>query len=97
MRIALGVALAAIFVAGQSVQQTPPKPPEPANQQSAGDSQDEPKLRRAPAFASISGVVTSASTGSPVAGAEISALEKEGRDFRTAKSDAKDLRPDPTW
>ncbi|GEM_PF-6172643 len=82
----LGVALGAVVLLAQTIQQTPPKPPPPESNKQQSD--DEPKLRRAPAFASISGVITSASTGSPVPGAEISALEKDGKDFRTAKSDA---------
>jgi protocatechuate 3,4-dioxygenase beta subunit len=50
--------------------------------------QDEPSLKRAVAFASISGTVVSASTGEPLAGAEIQAIEKEGKAFQAAKTDA---------
>jgi hypothetical protein len=42
-------------------------------------------------FASISGTVLSASTGDPVVGAEVQAMERNGKDFQIAKSDAKGM------
>ncbi len=71
--------------------QTPTPRAAPLAQEPAKPSEaqkpDEPTLKRAPAFASISGTVYSATTGDPLAGAEVQAIEKGGKDFQTAKTD----------
>jgi uncharacterized surface anchored protein len=62
---------------------TPQNPAKPAEPQG-----DEPTLKRAPTFASIAGTVHSAATGDPLPGAEVQAIEKDGKDFQIAKADA---------
>ena len=72
--------------------QTPPPPQQPAKpaetQQPTAPQPGEPTLKRAPQFASISGIVLSAGTGEPLPGAEVQAMEKDGKDFQVAKADA---------
>jgi len=76
-----------VFTCATLYAQTPPQelPAKPAETQKP---QDEPTLKRAPAFASISGTILSASTGEPLAGAEVQAMERSGKDFQVAKADA---------